>query len=108
MSDAVSAVKDPVCGMDVVPGQARGGRADYAGQTYWFCSQTCREKFVADPKRYVTPAAERVRPASARSGTKWTCPMHPQIVRDEPGRCPICGMAREPMTVAADEGDKKS
>jgi membrane fusion protein, copper/silver efflux system len=23
----------------------------------------------------------------------WTCPMHPQIVRDQPGQCPICGMA---------------
>ena len=30
--------------------------------------------------------------------------MHPQIVRDEPGSCPICGMALEPMTPAADEG----
>jgi len=30
--------------------------------------------------------------------------MHPQIVRDEPGSCPICGMALEPMTVSADEG----
>jgi Cu+-exporting ATPase len=30
--------------------------------------------------------------------------MHPQIVRDEPGNCPICGMALEPMTASADEG----
>src|SRR2546422_6056357 len=104
MSDAVSAVKDSVCGMDVVPGQARGGSADYAGQTYWFCSKTCREKFVLGPKRYATPAAERVGPAPTRPRTKWTCPMHPQIVRDEPGSCPICGMALEPMTVTADEG----
>src|SRR5262245_58852241 len=36
--------------------------------------------------------------------TEWTCPMHPQIVRDAPGACPICGMALEPRTVqAADE-----
>ena len=35
--------------------------------------------------------------------TQWTCPMHPEIVRDEPGSCPICGMALEPMTVAAEE-----
>ena len=104
MSDAVSAVTDPVCAMDVVPGRARGASADYAGQTYWFCSKTCREKFVADPKRYATPAAERVGPAPTRPRTKWTCPMHPQIVRDEPGSCPICGMALEPMTVTGDEG----
>jgi len=105
MPDAVRAVKDPVCRMDVVPGQAGGGSADYAGQTYWFCSKTCREKFLADPKRYVTPAAEPVGLAPAGPRTKWTCPMHPQIVRDEPGSCPICGMALEPMTVTADEGD---
>ena len=103
------AEKDPVCGMDVVPGQARGGRADHAGKTYWFCSDGCREKFVADPNRYVTPSmttppGEPVAPAPARPGTKWTCPMHPQIVRDEPGSCPICGMALEPMTVTADAG----
>jgi Cu+-exporting ATPase len=106
---AAVAEKDPVCGMDVVPGQARGGSAGHAGKTYWFCSDGCREKFGADPKRYVTPSAtkppaEAVPPAPVRPQTKWTCPMHPQIVRDEPGSCPICGMALEPMTVTADEG----
>ena len=109
--NATSAVaeKDPVCGMDVVPGQAPGGSTDHAGKTYWFCSQGCREKFVADPKRYVAPsptkpAADAIAPAPAPPRTKWTCPMHPQIVRDELGSCPICGMALEPMTVTADEG----
>ncbi|MFN3462445.1 MAG: heavy metal translocating P-type ATPase [Terricaulis sp.] len=37
-------------------------------------------------------------------GAKWTCPMHPEIVRDGPGSCPICGMALEPMTPSADAG----
>ena len=106
---AAVAEKDPVCGMDVVPGQAPGGSTDHAGQTYWFCSQGCCEKFVGDPKRYVAPsptkpAVDAIAPAPAPSRAKWTCPMHPQIVRDEPGSCPICGMALEPMTVTADEG----
>jgi Cu+-exporting ATPase len=35
--------------------------------------------------------------------TEWTCPMHPQIVRDAPGSCPICGMALEPRTVLGEE-----
>ena len=35
--------------------------------------------------------------------TEWTCPMHPQIVRDGPGNCPICGMALEPRTVSLEE-----
>ena len=38
-------------------------------------------------------------------GTQYTCPMHPEIVRDKPGSCPICGMALEPMGVpTGDEG----
>ena len=106
---AAVAEKDPVCGMDVVPGQAPGGSTDHAGKTHWFCSQGCREKFVGDPTRYVAPsptkpAVDAIAPAPAPSRAKWTCPMHPQIVRDEPGSCPICGMALEPMTVTADEG----
>src|SRR5262249_2961888 len=35
--------------------------------------------------------------------TEYTCPMHPEIVRDAPGHCPICGMALEPRTVTAEE-----
>jgi Cu+-exporting ATPase len=35
--------------------------------------------------------------------TRWTCPMHPEIVRDEPGSCPVCGMALEPMAPAEEE-----
>jgi Cu+-exporting ATPase len=34
---------------------------------------------------------------------EYTCPMHPEIVRDEPGSCPICGMALEPRTVTLEE-----
>jgi Cu+-exporting ATPase len=38
---------------------------------------------------------------TATSRTEYTCPMHPEIVRSEPGSCPICGMALEPRTVTA-------
>jgi Cu+-exporting ATPase len=57
-ADPGETVKDPVCGMTVVPGEA----------------------------------------------VEYTCPMHPEIVRPEPGSCPICGMDLEPRTVTADEG----
>src|SRR4030095_765079 len=46
---------------------------------------------------HVTPPAIR---------TEWTCPMHPQIVREGPGTCPICGMALEPRTVSV--GDEEN
>ena len=50
-------------------------------------------------------AETSVAPASVASGTKWTCPMHPEIIRDAPGSCPICGMALEPMTPSAETDD---
>ncbi|HVZ12953.1 MAG TPA: heavy metal translocating P-type ATPase, partial [Bauldia sp.] len=50
-------------------------------------------------------AAPVVASAHAPAGaTLYTCPMHPEIVRDAPGSCPICGMALEPMVATPDEG----
>ena len=86
---------DPVCGMKVDIG-ARGPSYTHAGETYRFCSEGCRTKFAADPERYLTKQGE---PKPLRQGTLYTCPMHPQIVREGPGHCPICGMALEPMGV---------
>src|SRR5436309_7882068 len=37
------------------------------------------------------------------SHTEYTCPMHPEVVRDSPGACPICGMALEPRIATVDE-----
>jgi P-type Cu+ transporter len=69
--------------------------AAHAGADYRFCSAGCRTKFLADPDRYLKPEDAAVEPVSA--GAQYTCPMHPEIVRDAPGNCPICGMALEPM-----------
>jgi len=96
-----SGVKDPVCGMTVDPATA-AHRADHDGETYYFCSAGCREKFVADPARYLNHASAPNEDAAA--GTIWTCPMHPEVRQDHPGACPICGMALEPAQVTADAG----
>ena len=40
----------------------------------------------------------------AEPAGEWTCPMHPEVRRDGPGPCPICGMALEPVNVTADTG----
>jgi Cu+-exporting ATPase len=48
-------------------------------------------------------ALEPVAPAAPAARTLWTCPMHPEVVRDAPGSCPICGMALEPRTVVSAE-----
>ncbi|MBD9437355.1 heavy metal translocating P-type ATPase [Pseudoxanthomonas sp. PXM03] len=90
---------DPVCGMKVDP-LTTSHHAEHAGQAYHFCSAGCRTKFVADPERYLHPTADAT-PAPA--GTQYTCPMHPEIVQDGPGTCPLCGMALEPMLPSLDE-----
>src|SRR6266542_1848688 len=93
------AVRDPVCGMTVDPATARH-RAEHAGKRYYFCGARCLERFTAEPARFAEAAPPRAMPAAAG---RWTCPMHPEIVRDGPGACPICGMALEPAEVTLDE-----
>jgi Cu+-exporting ATPase len=90
--------------MTVDPARVKN-RAEYAGHSYVFCSARCREKFTGDPTRYIGAAHDRGAAHAAAGAVLWTCPMHPQIVRREPGNCPICGMALEPMTPAAGEAD---
>ena len=92
---------DPVCGMTVNP-ETAVHKADYKGQTYYFCSGGCKTKFQANPAKYLEASAKAVEPVIA--GTIYTCPMHPQIQQVGPGSCPICGMALEPMTVTAESG----
>ena len=100
-------VTDPVCGMDVTPGDAAGGSAAHAGTTYWFCNPSCRERFIADPARYLHPPEPApVVPGSlpGKDTRIYTCPMHPEVRQVGPGSCPKCGMALEPLEVTADEG----
>jgi P-type Cu+ transporter len=94
-------VEDPVCGMWVQPETARGGSIVHAGKTIAFCGPRCREKFVADPERYLHPAPAAPAPsAPAGSLTEYVCPMHPEVVREGPGSCPKCGMALEPRVAS--------
>ncbi len=126
---AGGAPRDPVCGMTPKPDTPH--RLMHAGQEVLFCSAGCKAKFEADPAKYTRSAGEHaccakpaaadeagschahghaphgapaVDPMTVPAGSKWTCPMHPEIVRDGPGSCPICGMALEPMMPSADAG----
>ena len=127
MNDAISTTateraKDPVCGMDVDTAKAVH-RAEHDGTTYYFCSAGCRERFRRDPEGVLAKASAReapvragveharrdapaeasrtVPPAETRR-VQYTCPMHPEVVQDEPGECPKCGMALEPIVPTAD------
>ena len=91
-------VTDPICGMEVTPGEAAGGSAEHAGTTYWFCNPGCRERFIADPGRYLDPPKSApTGQASAKDTRLYTCPMHPEVRQVGPGSCPKCGMALEPL-----------
>jgi Cu+-exporting ATPase len=50
------------------------------------------------------PTSPNIAAAAPAEGTIYTCPMHPQIRQPQPGNCPICGMALEPVLPALDEG----
>jgi heavy metal translocating P-type ATPase len=94
-------VKDVVCGMMVDPHTSKH-RHVHNGRPYYFCGNRCREKFAADPQKYLDPAARAAEPVVP--GAIYTCPMHPEIRQVGPGSCPICGMALEPEMVSADSG----
>jgi P-type Cu+ transporter len=89
---------DPVCGMNVDPLTAKH-RFAWQGHEYFFCSPRCRERFAADPDKFLAP--KQPGPA-APAGAVYTCPMHPEVQQTGPGSCPVCGMALEPEQVSLD------
>jgi Cu+-exporting ATPase len=119
-------VKDPVCNMDIVPATARGS-SEYKGQTYYFCSQSCVQRFNADPEKYLAPKppksqvvqiggvqidgnqaggialavpkTELAQSSASKGSVTYVCPMDPEVREAKPGACPKCGMALEPETV---------
>ena len=103
-----TSVIDPVCGMTVDPANAAGS-FEYQGKTYYFCSTHCVHRFSQNPESFLNKTAA---PAptqlvgitgTQKTAQKYTCPMHPEIVRDGPGSCPICGMALEPLTPSLED-----
>jgi Cu+-exporting ATPase len=122
MQSAPNTVRDPVCGMYVDPAKARGS-SDYKGQTYYFCSPRCVERFNAEPEKYLAPSppqsqlvqlggiapakplaspqpATPTKEAPAQQGSvTYVCPMDPEVRESNPGPCPMCGMALEPEAV---------
>ncbi|HUY19013.1 MAG TPA: heavy metal translocating P-type ATPase [Candidatus Binataceae bacterium] len=97
------AIKDPVCGMTVDPATAEH-RFVYRGTTYWFCGAGCRQRFESNPKKYLHPESAARQSEPAAPSAIYTCPMHPEIRRNAPGPCPICGMALEPLEPQVADG----
>src|SRR6266705_2034349 len=113
---APAAVLDPVCGMQVDPATAKS-KLEHGGQTYYFCSPACLEKFRNHPQTYLDreppapaprqrikmhsakPAAPKAAPPAGE--TAYFCPMDPEFREQRPGACPKCGMALEPEIALA-------
>jgi len=87
---------DPVCGMEVFDTDSAPSY-EFKGNRYYFCSRHCRERFEADPEKYLISESD----ASETEGRIYTCPMHPEVRQDATGDCPKCGMALEPETAEA-------
>lgn len=103
---------DPVCGMAVA--DTSKYRSDFKGTEYYFCSEHCENKFLANPSGYLDNKEaqhetrhhhdEKCHGDHATKGKApmpntrggYTCPMHPEVQADKPGPCPKCGMALEP------------
>ncbi len=129
---AAASEKDPVCGMTVDVSRAKATHV-HTGKAYYFCCTSCKDKFIAEPAKYLAPkspigiaplSAERVQiappatpaasspkvksltaPNAARvpGSNEYTCPMDPDIRQPGPGDCPKCGMALEPRTASVAE-----
>jgi P-type Cu+ transporter len=98
---------DPVCGMKVQP-ETAAASVEHAGRPWYFCAQSCANKFQADPAKYdgSRPAMPLVPTGSAPAPapeTQYTCPMHSEVLSVKPGSCPKCGMALEPTQPTASE-----
>jgi P-type Cu+ transporter len=84
-------MNDPVCGMSVDPAHARGGSHEHAGKTYYFCNPRCREKFAADPERYLEPPAT-TRESGAGRGHGSSSPLRGGGHVGGAMNDPVCGM----------------
>ncbi len=101
--------KDPVCGMQVDMNTKH--QTVHAAATHYFCSEGCLNKFREQPEKYLHAGDKPVETQQhnhdreAVKAAEYTCPMHPEIIKDSLGSCPICGMALEPRNISpqADE-----
>jgi Cu+-exporting ATPase len=92
---------DPVCGMSVAP-ETAAGKYNYKGETFYFCSTGCLNKFKQNPANFLEEKKEEKQTAKS-AAVEYTCPMHPEILQIGPGTCPKCGMALEPKVFTLDD-----
>src|ERR1700733_2163123 len=96
---------DPICGMKVAVSQSSLSWLKN-GEQFYFCSKHCLTKFQNEQSPPPQQHDQESKPepiASRSSANQYTCPMHPQIVSDKFGTCPICGMSLEPLKISSQD-----
>lgn len=76
----------PVCCKEIKESEVKA-TYEHEGKTHYFCSEKCKEMFMKDPEKYTHKKVEMKE--------VYTCPMHPKVMSDKPGKCPECGMKLE-------------
>ncbi|QYY34296.1 cadmium-translocating P-type ATPase (plasmid) [Cupriavidus pinatubonensis] len=99
-------VRDPVCGMEISPGEAAAS-AEVDQRRYWFCSSHCEKTFLANPAQYIPhPSHEHARVGASTPTTAAATPAASgakQLAKD-----PICGMMVDKATALSTErGNRK-
>ena len=97
--DSKHEIEDPVCGMKTDSPEAYVSY-EHEGRTFYFCSDSCLEKFKSEPDKYADAQSVYEKPADSEKQkidpqAEYTCPMHPEVRQKGPGDCPKCGMALE-------------
>jgi len=104
--EPATTAKDPVCGMSVDPAKVISLQLD--ARIWYFCCGGCRDRFAADPQKYLAPPSapttSEAATANASDTRVYTCPMHPEVRQHGPGSCPKCGMALEPEAPTLEDG----
>ena len=92
-------VLDPVCGMQVRVDDAPAS-ASFGGVRYRFCSDRCRERFLAEPERFAA-SDDRPEGLSTRSSIPVLLMSEPAGTGPGPAVDPICGMTVDTATAPA-------
>jgi Cu2+-exporting ATPase len=80
----------PKCGMNLVPVNAKEDKHSHSQHQH---TEKAKEEHSSHSE-HVAPVVEM---RNTQGFQKYTCPMHPQVIKDEPGKCPLCGMDLVPM-----------
>lgn len=98
---------DPVCGMKINSRESPY-HFTYQEQFFSFCSLDCVERFKKNPHQFLTKQdSDHTVHEDIQFEKSYTCPMHPEIIQNQSGSCPICGMALELKNISTQNDDSE-